>query len=516
MENTTNMSTLIAIRNRDSIRSFLETNDIECINYDKCVGDDDAFFNVCPNNRRMFKRISTSTAFKEVDGIYYINSKGDILNAVSLRIIASTCDEGYKVCTLRTKYIKPNGHHKYNLYRIAKIVMYVWGSTPPIGMVDPTIDHMNNIRDDNRIENLNWLTRSDNSKARTIKSRTFTDADILKITHMLLSGYSTSEIAKEVNSDRNTITTLIDRLDSVNGENLKDRLYNPAREQRINDAKTVHLKDIIDMYTDKHSTLSFISRKYAIPVETVREILIDNGITITSGRSQTSFTDKDIEEIIRLYTIEKLTTGTIGKIFGVKDYVIHDLLIRRNVKLRTIGEDRVENRIGRKYSLVEEDKICKEYVYDPYATCASLGKKYGVRSSTIVRWLKARNIEIRLPRFNVLTEEQEKTAIRLYTESHLMEREIAKMLNVDKNVIYRLFKREKIKTPSKSEIQKIVWQKRFDTVYNLSDYVFQQALPYFCTMVTPFTTEYCIAPVTDESSGKEYVFASSSLTPFDV
>ena len=84
---------------------------------------------------------------------YYISNQGRCYNTKSKNYV---------------RYKQPNGYIRVSLgkdkYQMHYLVMSHFGPPKPEG--DYEIDHINCIRDDNRIENLRWITRSNNMKNR--------------------------------------------------------------------------------------------------------------------------------------------------------------------------------------------------------------------------------------------------------------------------------------------------------------------------------------------------------------
>ena len=84
---------------------------------------------------------------------YYISNQGRCYNTKTKNYV---------------RYKQPNGYIRVTLgkdkYQMHYLVMSHFGPPKPEG--DYEIDHINCIRDDNRIENLRWITRSNNMKNR--------------------------------------------------------------------------------------------------------------------------------------------------------------------------------------------------------------------------------------------------------------------------------------------------------------------------------------------------------------
>jgi|GWRWMinimDraft_13_1066021.scaffolds.fasta_scaffold22937_1 hypothetical protein len=74
---------------------------------------------------------------------------------------------------LRVGMQTPDG--RMEVHRIHRLMMLTYGGEPPKGMKDPTVDHINGDKVDNRIENLQWLSNADNAyKAAKHRIKTYT------------------------------------------------------------------------------------------------------------------------------------------------------------------------------------------------------------------------------------------------------------------------------------------------------------------------------------------------------
>lgn len=88
------------------------------------------------------------------EGLYKINQSGDVLNCKTNKIMAVSTNNsgGYK-------RIKLTGNGKRLAFSIHRLIAQAFISNPD---GKPCIDHINTVRTDNRIENLHWVTYSEN------------------------------------------------------------------------------------------------------------------------------------------------------------------------------------------------------------------------------------------------------------------------------------------------------------------------------------------------------------------
>lgn len=90
-------------------------------------------------------------------------------------------DMGYIFSTLSGEFLKPfsdgrRGYDKVKVYDINKIPytvsvhrLVMENFNPIIGMENYDVDHLNGIKNDNRIENLQWVTKQENVRRRDIR-----------------------------------------------------------------------------------------------------------------------------------------------------------------------------------------------------------------------------------------------------------------------------------------------------------------------------------------------------------
>lgn len=99
--------------------------------------------------------------FKQIIGYenYYISNKGRCYNVKTKRFIGHDNGYGYIIVQLY------NDDNEQQNFLIHQLVMQFFGPPMPEGNYE--IDHLNHIRDDNRIENICWKTKSQNNKNRT-------------------------------------------------------------------------------------------------------------------------------------------------------------------------------------------------------------------------------------------------------------------------------------------------------------------------------------------------------------
>lgn len=89
------------------------------------------------------------------EGRYLVSNYGRVFSLLSNKILSIRLnDDGYAVISLQTK------EHKRKTERIHRLVALAFIPNPD-GL--PEVNHINCIRNDNRIENLEWVSRKDNN-----------------------------------------------------------------------------------------------------------------------------------------------------------------------------------------------------------------------------------------------------------------------------------------------------------------------------------------------------------------
>ena len=90
-------------------------------------------------------------------GNYSISNMGRFRNDDTNKILKQSNNQGYKQIHLNGKYL-----------RVHRLVAEAFIPNPEN---KPCVDHKNNIRDDNRIDNLRWATIKENSQNKSLSSR---------------------------------------------------------------------------------------------------------------------------------------------------------------------------------------------------------------------------------------------------------------------------------------------------------------------------------------------------------
>jgi len=136
------------------------------------------------------------------EDMYLINKDGEVYSRYMNGIMKSKPNkDGYKTVTLQTR---ESGYSKRRPWFIHHLVIKTFLGEPPTDMKKPSIDHIDNDRLNNNINNLRYIEWSENASRRVISNRgehngrtKLKEKDILKICKLFKKGLSDSEIAKQ-------------------------------------------------------------------------------------------------------------------------------------------------------------------------------------------------------------------------------------------------------------------------------------------------------------------------------
>lgn len=136
------------------------------------------------------------------EGKYQVNTKGEIRSLNYGRM--------NKICLLKP-YLGNRGYlsvvlSKGNKTKIKMVHKLVAESFIPNGDNKPFIDHINNIKTDNRVENLRWVTHKENMRNPLTRKRFSESAKKRPISENALKNWQKRIYCKELNKTFDSIT----------------------------------------------------------------------------------------------------------------------------------------------------------------------------------------------------------------------------------------------------------------------------------------------------------------------
>jgi hypothetical protein len=113
--------------------------------------------------------------------------------------------DGYLMINLQ------NINNKKKRYYVAQLVAYSFLGAPPPTMKDPTIDHLDEDKLNNKYWNLQWVERQVNLRRRAKKSSfsVLTENDVHSICKDLEQNMKQIDAAKKYNVDKGTIRNIL-------------------------------------------------------------------------------------------------------------------------------------------------------------------------------------------------------------------------------------------------------------------------------------------------------------------
>ena len=126
---------------------------------------------------------------------YEISINGDIRNKTTGKVMKQRIQkEGYLLIDLKIPGVEINKNVN-KTFRTHRIIAEAFLGARPYGW---EVDHINKVRNDNRVENLRWMNKSENSSNRTYSSILMDD--IKKIIDLYNQGDDFQKIYLKVNN----------------------------------------------------------------------------------------------------------------------------------------------------------------------------------------------------------------------------------------------------------------------------------------------------------------------------
>ena len=184
-------------------------------------------------------------------------------------------------------------------------------------------------------------------------------------------------------------------LPSINDEEEKEILKMMEKNKRY------PIREIIELYTVEMLSAYEIAEKMGLTVRVITGVLNKNNIKLRNS-SEAKLKGKTIntDEVIRLYTVDNLGVAKIGKIYGVSEAPIKRILDDNNIKLRNNSEAQLKGKV------VNEDEIIRLYTIDKLSMY-KIAEKYSVHNSTISNILKRNNVKIRNRKYSDVDDSQQ-------------------------------------------------------------------------------------------------------------
>lgn len=148
----------------------------------------------------IFKEITYKNIRKNT---YFVSEDGEIYSKLQNKILKPKIDNhGYAYVRLATEDSK-----NFKDFYIAHLVIRTYQGNPPISMKEPTVDHINNKKLDNRNCNLQYLEHNDNC-AKINANHKLQENEVHDICKLINAGNNCSKIAKMYDVTPMTISNI--------------------------------------------------------------------------------------------------------------------------------------------------------------------------------------------------------------------------------------------------------------------------------------------------------------------
>lgn len=145
--------------------------------------------------------------YKDIKDQYYIFDDGRIWSKKTKRFLTPFKDRyGYLQIKLAV-----NSKIKIN-FNLATLVAYTFLGEPPKSMIDPTVDHIDSNKLNNKYTNLQWLTRQENLAKRDKTGRTILTPNIVeKICLDLQNNMKQCDVMRKYNISKGTAHYILNK-----------------------------------------------------------------------------------------------------------------------------------------------------------------------------------------------------------------------------------------------------------------------------------------------------------------
>lgn len=153
-------------------------------------------------------------------------------------------------------------------------------------------------------------------------------------------------------------------------------------------------ENLYECYVVKEMTASQIAEKYGVSYDTIRVHLIDVGLFVPTTPHK-PLTSEQQDDIVRLYTVEKLSTVAIGKMYGISARCVRRCLIRHCVDRRNLSEATfLYNGVEKPHELLDRDFLYKEH-WENGRSCTEIAEELGVDPGTVRRNMHSMGLRTR-------------------------------------------------------------------------------------------------------------------------
>lgn len=186
---------------------------------------------------------------------------------------------------------------------------------------------------------------------------------------------SSQEIADEYGCKRNTIQQWLAK-------------YNISKPivKRVRKLKPYNTYEYLyHHHVELGKSIKAIAEENQVSYDTIRTNLIKNKIPITKQNRHKKYSDDEIDDMVRLYCEEMLSTNKIAEIYHTDHGLIKRYLIARGISIRNMVEAQYCV-LGKEMhpDLLDEDIMYRLH-WDDGLSCKDIGKLYDIDAGTVRR-----------------------------------------------------------------------------------------------------------------------------------
>lgn len=209
-----------------------------------------------------------------------------------------------------------NGYYKIPLYKNDKQLVHrlVAQAFIPNPENKPFVNHIDGVKTNNRVENLEWCTHKENmahASKMGLSIHKITPENRPKIAQLYQDGYSTREIGRMFNIDNKSVQRWLIKL------GIERRPYGSRLKQK-------DIPTICELYEQGLSSRA-IGEKFDLGCNTILKVLRDNNVEVRPNRP--IITEDDLNYIVELHDAG-FTYREIQSITGRCDKIIKKALDR--------------------------------------------------------------------------------------------------------------------------------------------------------------------------------------------
>ena len=163
-------------------------------------------------------------------------------------------------------------------------------------------------------------------------------------------------------------------------------------------------------HIELNKSIKTIAEENGVSYDTIRSNLIANGIEIIKRNHHKKYSEDDIDNMVKLYCQDKLSTNKIAEIYSTNHGLIKRYLVSRGVEIRGMVEAQFCVLGKEMHPDLSDATILSQLHWDDGMSCREIGQIYNIDAGTVRR---------QMHRLGIATKNNSESKIGLMTgESH--------------------------------------------------------------------------------------------------